>query len=410
MKDKVAVEKLLPIIEERFNVKFENISGTVIRKSLETDQLVIDENDKDCVIAKLSTIDPDRVGDVLIPDGCDLSDYERNPVVLVSHDYSKLPIAKMVKIQKTDKAVYGKMQFSETDEAQDVLKLIREGILKTCSVGFVAKNTLKRGTKAFIDYIKQKFNGVDTNVKQIITDWKMLELSLVSIPCNSEALVVAVSKGLTISEKTQKLLNIEEAFIKGCQHNEEDEEDEEYIDKPYPNEHAVRLNQPSKYVRFARKNDEMGSGIDAIYGITEDGTTELQALRFDSTKYTITEVRNWIKEHDMNPISIEEASGKTEEKSLENDNKPQDIVVDIPKTDENKETITENIQHIVENVQEIKEEVTEIIEDSKEIIESVVQEVKPVVDRFIRLVSKPEEEIKKELQEHFIKRKSGKLF
>ena len=79
---------------------------------------------------------------------------------------------------------------------------------------------------------------------------------------------------------------------------------------PYPNEHAARINNPDKYVKFRRDNDAFGAGIDAIYGITEDGTTELQAIRFASDKFTAAEAHDWLKEHDYKPIEFEEASGE----------------------------------------------------------------------------------------------------
>lgn len=65
---------------------------------------------------------------------------------------------------------------------------------------------------------------------------------------------------------------------------------------PYPNEHAVRLNPPGKYERIRRQNDKFGSGIDAIFGI-KAGKTELQALRFDAGKFSVSQVRAWLKAH-----------------------------------------------------------------------------------------------------------------
>lgn len=53
--------------------------------------------------------------------------------------------------------------------------------------------------------------------------------------------------------------------------------------KPYPNEHACRLNDPGKYDRFARKNCFKKSGgkcIDFIFGIKAN-KSEVQAFRYD---------------------------------------------------------------------------------------------------------------------------------
>ena len=77
--------------------------------------------------------------------------------------------------------------------------------------------------------------------------------------------------------------------------------------RPYPNEHAARLKDPEQYDSFARKNNEGGEGIDFIYGI-KDGVSELQAIRFDKTRFTTQESKAWLKSHDFEPILFEEAS------------------------------------------------------------------------------------------------------
>ena len=76
---------------------------------------------------------------------------------------------------------------------------------------------------------------------------------------------------------------------------------------PFPNEHAARLKDPEQYDSFARKNNEGGEGIDFIYGI-KDGVSELQAIRFDKTRFTTQEAKAWLKSHDFEPILFEEAS------------------------------------------------------------------------------------------------------
>ena len=57
---------------------------------------------------------------------------------------------------------------------------------------------------------------------------------------------------------------------------------------PYPNEHACRLNNPDKYDRIRRVNNNQrsdGKGIDVLYGISGN-KTEIQALRYDKKIWT----------------------------------------------------------------------------------------------------------------------------
>lgn len=63
---------------------------------------------------------------------------------------------------------------------------------------------------------------------------------------------------------------------------------------PYPSEHAARLVDPAKFAQFRRENDKFGPGVHAIFGITEAGKSELQAIRFDAAAFSLDHVRRWL--------------------------------------------------------------------------------------------------------------------
>lgn len=67
----------------------------------------------------------------------------------------------------------------------------------------------------------------------------------------------------------------------------------------YPGEHSLRVNDPAKYKKFRRQNDKFGEGIDVIFGITGDGKAEIQAIRFDATKFSEDDAKKWAKEHNF---------------------------------------------------------------------------------------------------------------
>ncbi len=77
--------------------------------------------------------------------------------------------------------------------------------------------------------------------------------------------------------------------------------------RPYPNEHAARIHNPDKYDSFRRKNNEFGDGIHVIYGI-KDSKSEVQAIRFDKNKFTVSEAKKWLKDNNWKYISFEPAS------------------------------------------------------------------------------------------------------
>jgi hypothetical protein len=77
---------------------------------------------------------------------------------------------------------------------------------------------------------------------------------------------------------------------------------------PFPNEWAVRQNEPGKYDKFRR--GQITDGVDAVYGRVK-GTAkwEIQTYRFSKTKFKNTgDVQAWMKRNNV--------SGSIEEKSI----------------------------------------------------------------------------------------------
>ena len=76
--------------------------------------------------------------------------------------------------------------------------------------------------------------------------------------------------------------------------------------RPYPNEHAARINDPDQYDSFRRDADAGGAGVDFIYGIA-DNVSEIQSIRFDAQRWSVDEAMAWLDEHDFEPILFEPA-------------------------------------------------------------------------------------------------------
>jgi len=74
--------------------------------------------------------------------------------------------------------------------------------------------------------------------------------------------------------------------------------------RPYANEHAARIRDPDLFDDFRRENDRGGNGVDFIYGI-KDGTSEIQAIRFDKDVFTVAEARAWLERNEFEPIEFE---------------------------------------------------------------------------------------------------------
>ncbi len=122
----------------------------------------------------VSTPTPDRVKDVLEPGGVDVSAYRANPIVLADHDRTS-PIGTAEIEIKSDRveAVVTFAPAGASSKADEYCALAKAGVLNTVSPGFIEKEAAPI-----------KGGGVH------ITRWELLELSLVTVPCNAEATVI----------------------------------------------------------------------------------------------------------------------------------------------------------------------------------------------------------------------------
>ena len=117
--------------------------------------------------------------------GCRLENFLKNPIVLANHSYGEdekpTVIGKAVDVYVEGKELIFKIKFAETANAQDWYYLYANGFMNASSIGF---NSIKShpNDRGGYDYL----------------EWELLEISLVSVPCNQNALQVS-GKGITKS-------------------------------------------------------------------------------------------------------------------------------------------------------------------------------------------------------------------
>lgn len=112
----------------------------------------------------------DRSGDVIPMTAWSkaLENYLKNPIILAHHDHEE-PIGRMVDHRVDEKGLWIKARISAA--AEDTFNLVKDGVLTAFSVGFVIKD-------AIYDSITDLF---------IIKDLELLEISVVSVPCNQDS-------------------------------------------------------------------------------------------------------------------------------------------------------------------------------------------------------------------------------
>lgn len=138
----------------------------------------------------ISTGEPDRAGDVVVPTGLRNSDeYLRNPVVLWAHQRMMPPIGVCQALKILPDRIVAETKFASSSAlAADVFRLYAEGVLRGWSIGFlpVKSSPLRRGMR--------------------VEEWDLLEYSAVPVPENPAALTMAVRKGLIDSPDLKRWL------------------------------------------------------------------------------------------------------------------------------------------------------------------------------------------------------------
>jgi len=138
-----------------------------------------------------NTTAKDRAGDVITADAWakGVDNFRRNPVLLYQHKHD-CPIGNVNKIQVDKKGIFVEASVSEAAEKNHgVQTLIKDGALKSFSVGFKVKDG--------------KYNREDDTMT--ITDVELLEISVVSVPCNQDSLF-SISKSFNSDDERKSFL------------------------------------------------------------------------------------------------------------------------------------------------------------------------------------------------------------
>lgn len=138
-------------------------------------------NDKDMTVTHyISTVTPDRFGDIVNPFGMDADNFRKNPVVLFGHSHNSRGnvIGKNIALFPDDFGVKAITKFADTPAGKDLYILNREGYMNAWSIGYIPKKTKTQSTT--INNQPGTYN--------IIDEWELLEYSSVVIPANPDAL------------------------------------------------------------------------------------------------------------------------------------------------------------------------------------------------------------------------------
>jgi hypothetical protein len=194
-----------------------------------------------------STQTEDRHGDVVMQDGWDLTNYNKNPVILNSHNYGDATevIAKAVRSEIIGTGKSAKLEqdwkfaVNENPKAKIIFDLYAGGYLNASSVGFIPK-----------EFGLQEDKTTDWSV---ITRAELLEVSAVSVPANARAL--AKAKGIDTD-----VLGEDEKDINNLDNKEENDNE---ISKDNEVEEDIKEDNAGDN---NSSEDGLGNGDEAIVG------------------------------------------------------------------------------------------------------------------------------------------------
>jgi len=168
-------------------------------------------------VSWISTEEIDREHEIVSARGMNDSQYRLNPIVTLQHCYHIPPIGRSLWRKRTkDGALRGikaKTQYPPRPDdwpddywgPDEVFSLVKGGLMNGKSIGFLrlkshAPSSHEIGATPEL-----------AGVSRIIDEWLLLEYACVFLPCNQNALVEEVSKGLAFPGGMEKLLGFKAA-------------------------------------------------------------------------------------------------------------------------------------------------------------------------------------------------------
>ncbi len=212
-----------------------------------------------------STELPDRDNEVIKASAWKFEQYVKNPVVQWAHNYSEPPIGRTLSIrQNQKKETIFEIEFAEKETyefADTIFKLCKGGFLSATSVGFIP--------------VEWQDGKKDTEPRRIYAKVELLEISIVPVPANPDALISARNTGV-ISMK-----------------------EFEFVTKPEVTENYIRIPNPKakgSHEGHKIRTDVLSKekGIHGLYCVEDK---QYITYLFEKEKWDKSKAEAWVKEN-----------------------------------------------------------------------------------------------------------------
>lgn len=138
-------------------------------------------------VANATTVD--RIGDLIPKSAWKLENFLKNPVMLWEH-CSANPIGRVLIVEARDDGLYFEAEIGSktgkiTERQEEIIALLRQGVLKSFSVGFIPKSIERKDDVS------------------IVKEAELLEISLVSVPMNQDSLLTSIKSAASMENESQ---------------------------------------------------------------------------------------------------------------------------------------------------------------------------------------------------------------
>lgn len=138
----------------------------------------------------------------LLNSGLDRSRYDKNPVMLHQHDVDQI-IGHCTSLYISGSKLMGTFEFDDDPLSRDIEHKAMNGSLRGVSASFYVRNTENRPEGEFV------------------TEWELLEVSLVTLPSNPNAVKLSSTYGLNLTpeEASGKIMQLSASMLPINQNN-----------------------------------------------------------------------------------------------------------------------------------------------------------------------------------------------
>ena len=172
----------------------------------------------------------DRSKEIVISQGINLTDFNKNPIILYAHNYGNswldggnpvLPIGKDLWIKYDGNGLLAKQTYAKHALAEDIYQMHLDGIPLASSIGFIPTKTVYRSSFDEKEWKKEVSRmsgdyGIDKKnfslAEVIYENSILLEHSDVPVPANPDALALAIKSG-KITFKSEELNQVFESVF-----------------------------------------------------------------------------------------------------------------------------------------------------------------------------------------------------